>query len=60
MDRIERIDSPQPHERTWAVTRARERDAEREQREQRKQRERPEPPPPPDYDEPPRLVDVRA
>lgn len=61
MDRIERIASPQPHERTWAVTPARERDAEREQQEQRRKR-RPKPPPqrPVDDDEPPHLIDVQA
>ena len=60
MDRIERIQSPQPHERTWAVTRVRERDPEPEQQEQRRKREEPPPPPPPDDDEPPRLIDVQA
>ncbi len=59
MDRIERIGSPAPHERTWAVTPLRERDADRE-REQR--RRRPEPPKPKRRGdgEPPHLVDVRA
>ena len=63
MDRIERIPSPQPHERTWAVTRTRERDPEQERREQREEQRPPhrEPPaPPPDDDEPPRLIDVHA
>ena len=62
MDRIERIESPQPHERTWAVTPVRKRDpeAEREQR-RRKQQPRPAPPPPPrDDDDPPHLIDVQA
>ena len=60
MDRIERIDSPQPHERTWAVTPARERDAERQQQERRKQHPKPPPRRPLDDDEPPHLVDVQA
>ena len=60
MDRIERIDSPQPHERTWAVTPARERDAERRQEERRKQRPKPPSQRPLDDDEPPHLVDVQA
>lgn len=60
MDRIERIASPQPHERTWAVTPARERDHEREQQERRKQHPKPPPRRPLDDDEPPHLVDVQA
>jgi hypothetical protein len=61
MDRIERIESPQPHERTWAVTPVRKRDPEAEREQQRrKQRQQPPPPPPLDDDEPPRLVDVQA
>jgi hypothetical protein len=61
MDRIERIESPQPHERTWAVTPVRKRDPEAEREQQRrKQRQQPPPPPPIDDDEPPRLVDVQA
>ena len=61
MDRIERIDSPRPHERTWAVTPARERDAEREREERRrKKREEQSTPPTPDDGEPPHLIDVRA
>ena len=59
MDRIERIESPRPHERTWAVTPARDRDAERD-REQQRRRPRPPAPPRADDDEPPHLVDVQA
>ena len=62
MDRIERIASPQPHERTWAVTPVRKRDpeAEREQRRREQQRKPPPPRKPLDDDEPPHLVDVQA
>ena len=60
MDRIERIDSPPPHERTWAVTPLRDRD--REQREQQQRRKPPQRPAerPRDDGEPPHLVDVQA
>lgn len=63
MDRIERIDSPRPHERTWAVTPVRKRDPEREREERRReQRAKAAPPAAPrdDDGEPPHLVDVRA
>ena len=61
MDRIERIESPQPHARTWAATPARDRDAQRERQEQRRQRPKPSAPRPLDDDgEPPHLVDVQA
>ena len=65
MERIQRIESPRPHERTWAVEPARKRDPERERDERREQRRRepPQPPAPPlprDDDEPPHLIDVRA
>jgi hypothetical protein len=63
MDRIERIESPQPHERTWAVTPVRKRDPEKEREERREQKrreheqaERPQR----DDDEPPHLIDVVA
>jgi hypothetical protein len=62
MDRIQRIESPQPHERTWAVTPVRKRDSEAE-REQRRRKPPPRPAPPReprDDDEPPHLVDVQA
>ena len=62
MDRIERIASPQPHERIWSVTPVRTRDEEAEREEQRRRKQPPRPPAPPrtDDDEPPHLVDVQA
>ena len=60
MDRIERIESPRPHERTWAVTPLRDRDEQREREQQRRRRAQPPAEPPRDDDEPPRLVDVQA
>jgi hypothetical protein len=61
MDRIERIESPRPHERTWAVTPLRDRKQQEREREQQR-RKPPEPPAPRphDDDEPPHLVDVQA
>ena len=61
MDRIERIESPRPHERTWAVTPLRDRDEQREREQQRRKRQQPAPEPSRrDDDEPPHLVDVQA
>ena len=63
MDRIERIESPRPHGRTWEVTPVRKRDPreEREQQGRRQRAQQPAPAPPAgDDDEPPHLIDVRA
>ena len=63
--RIQRIESPRPHERTWEVLRVEKRDPEKEREERREQR-RKQPPEAPlrrprsDDDEPPHLVDVQA
>lgn len=59
MDRIERIESPRPHERTWEVTPLRDRE-ERREREQKRRKPQPAPPRQRDDDEPPHLVDVQA
>jgi hypothetical protein len=60
MDRIERIDSPRPHERTWAVTPLRDREQQREREQQRRKPPQPPAESPRDDDEPPHLVDVQA
>ena len=64
MDRIERIESPQPHERAWHVTPIRKRDPEKEREEQRKREQAQQRDVPraggTDSDEPPHLIDVVA